>query len=211
MLHPALPFICEFAAENTRLAVTMTTHAHRLSNSLAKRLEGKVHFIRVSVDSVGPYYQEVRKHSLQELRDKLRLIRSIAPFGINCVINCHTVEGLDALAEFALTEGAREILLLPQQQTARMPRASIEVLDRTRSWISNYPGPIPLAINASSSEGLPVVTVESDESPLVGYAHIDAEGRVKRSSYDFFGIPIGQIGVVGTIELLAQVSHQGER
>jgi hypothetical protein len=47
-LYPRLIELCSYAAEKTRLAVTMTTHGHHLRDSLIAALSGKVHFIRVS-------------------------------------------------------------------------------------------------------------------------------------------------------------------
>lgn len=51
-LYPRLIELCEYAVNETTLLVTMTTHGHRLTDSFLKKLSGKVHFIRVSMDGI---------------------------------------------------------------------------------------------------------------------------------------------------------------
>lgn len=41
-LYPKLPELCEFATKETNLAVTLTTHAHRMSAKLLRALEGNI-------------------------------------------------------------------------------------------------------------------------------------------------------------------------
>src|ERR1019366_2669860 len=156
VLYPELAQLCEFATRNTRLAVTITTHAHRLTEQLADELRENVNFVRVSIDSVGPQYEIIRGRPFHELKNKLTLVRSLSQFGINCVINSMTVGGLDELAKFAENEGASEILLLPQRQTQRVLNADQLVLDQMRAWIQTYCGPVPLSISSEASDGLPV-------------------------------------------------------
>ena len=43
-LYRQFPEICRFATENTNLAVTFTTHGHKLDEQLLAKLCGKVHF-----------------------------------------------------------------------------------------------------------------------------------------------------------------------
>lgn len=45
--------LCQYAARETRLSVSFTTHGHHIDSELAERLRGSVHFIRVSMDGVG--------------------------------------------------------------------------------------------------------------------------------------------------------------
>lgn len=59
--HRGFPDICRFAARETGLAVTFTTHGHRLlDGSIATAIAGCVHFIRVSMDGVGRTYEAIR-------------------------------------------------------------------------------------------------------------------------------------------------------
>lgn len=55
-LYPRLTELCSFAAKKTNLAITMTTNAHQLSDQLLEKLAGNLHFVRVSMDGVGPTY-----------------------------------------------------------------------------------------------------------------------------------------------------------
>ena len=43
--------LCRYAARETGLAVTFTTHAHHLDDELVADLTGSVHFVRVSMDA----------------------------------------------------------------------------------------------------------------------------------------------------------------
>src|ERR1051326_2691015 len=48
--------LCRYTTHKTELAVTFTTHAHHLDQTLSAELRGNVHFIRVSMDGVGSTY-----------------------------------------------------------------------------------------------------------------------------------------------------------
>ncbi len=75
--------------------MTFTTHAHHLTEALVADLAGSVHFVRVSVDGVGYTYQELRGRSFAALRRRLETVRTLAPFGINFVVNARTLSDLD--------------------------------------------------------------------------------------------------------------------
>ena len=47
------------------------------------------------------------------------IVRELAPFGINFVVNAHTLSDLDAGVAIAAEVGASEFLLLPQQPVRR--------------------------------------------------------------------------------------------
>ena len=80
-LHPQFADICRHAAEETQLAVTFTTHGHRLASPLLERIAGKVHFIRVSVDGVEETYEAQRGKQFSVLLKRLQNARELAPFG----------------------------------------------------------------------------------------------------------------------------------
>lgn len=69
-LHPKFAELCEFTANETSLAVTMTTHGHRLDESLIKRISGRIHFVRVSMDGVGTTYESIRSRPFDSLVKK---------------------------------------------------------------------------------------------------------------------------------------------
>ncbi len=211
MLHPALPVLCDFATQSTRLAVTITTHGHQITEPLAEALSGNVNFIRLSVDAVGSEYERIRGRSFGSLRKKICLIRTVSPFGINCVVNSMTVNSLNAISQFAAHEGAQEILLLPQRQTDKVPGADSATMEKLRSWINSYHGPLQLSISEEAAEGLPVHMNCSAERGLMSYVHIDAKGNLKRTSFDSLGVPIGQGSILEAVEVLSQRAQSGER
>jgi MoaA/NifB/PqqE/SkfB family radical SAM enzyme len=109
-LHRDFALLCKLAANTTRLAITFTTHAHRLHEQLAAELKGYVHFIRVSMDGIGTTYESLRGKEFHVLCQKLKLVRSLAPFGINFVVNATTFPDLDAAVALANDYGASEFL-----------------------------------------------------------------------------------------------------
>lgn len=52
--------LCSQVARSTSMAVTFTTHGHRLTRELADSLRGSVHFARLSVNGVGATYERLR-------------------------------------------------------------------------------------------------------------------------------------------------------
>lgn len=200
-LYPQLVELCHYAAERTGLAVTLTTHGHGLDNKLISALTGAVHFLRVSMDGVGATYESLRGRPFNSLREVLRKVRSLGPFGINYIVNSSTFPDLDAAVQFAAAEGASEFLLLPEQAVFGNGGIDEHTLSRLRSWVKGYGGNIPLAVSEQGSDGMPICRA-LDESGLTAYAHIDAAGTMKRSSYDLNGVVIGDEGIIKIISLL---------
>ena len=85
-LHSDFAELCRRVTNETQLAVSFTTHGHRITEELARQLKGAVHFVRVSMDGIGGTYERIRGRSFATLLDKLRLVHAIAPFGINYVV-----------------------------------------------------------------------------------------------------------------------------
>src|ERR1700736_374965 len=56
-LHRRFIDICRETAATTNLAVTFTTHAHRITPAYSHSLKGSVQFVRVSMDGVGATYE----------------------------------------------------------------------------------------------------------------------------------------------------------
>lgn len=204
-LYRHLPEICAHAAENTDLAVTMTTHGHRWNADLISRLRGSVNFVRVSVDGVGNTYERLRGRSFARLRDALDAIAADFQWGMNTVINQDTVGELDAIASLAAEHGASEFLLLPEQATAGTPGAEEGTLRALQNWVLAYTGPVPLATSADAGLGVPTADALSREVGLRSYAHIDASGMARTSSYAPSGVCIGKDGVMAALKQLAEM------
>lgn len=202
-LHPKFVKVCRYAAYETRLSVSFTTHGHHVDNELAERLRGSVHFIRVSMDGVGATYESIRRRSFAELLVRLRDVRSISRFGVNVVVNEHTLPELDEVARVSADAGACELLLLPQMPVRSVLAASADTLQQLRRWVDGYKGPLKLCINESSAEGFPTCDPLVQEHGLRAYAHIDAMGVLKPSSYSDIGVQLSDGSVLHALDQLA--------
>lgn len=203
-LYPEFTRLCLYAARETRLSVSFTTHGHYIDSDLAESLRGSVHFIRVSMDGVGATYESIRRRSFSELLARLKHVRAIASFGVNVVINDRTLPDLDEAAVIAADAGACELLLLPQMPVRRVSAIAPRTLQGLRNWVDSYRGPLKLCINEASAEGFPICDPLVEERGLRAYAHIDAMGVLKPSSYAETGVPLGEGGVLQALDQLAQ-------
>jgi hypothetical protein len=59
-----------------------------------------------------------------------------------------------------------------------------------------------LAVSAAGSDSMPVCEPLPNEKPLEAYAHIDANGILKRSSYDKSGTSIREAGIMAALATL---------
>jgi MoaA/NifB/PqqE/SkfB family radical SAM enzyme len=198
-LYRRLPELCRYAAEQTGLAVTFTTHAHRLDEALVAALVGNVHFVRVSMDGVGATYEALRGRSFAAFRRRLDTVQALAPFGINYVVNARTLPDLDTALDLAAEAGAAEFLLLPEQPVRDRVGIDPGTAQELQRWVACYRGRVPLAVSEAGSAGLPVCAPVAGETGLNAYAHIDATGVLKASSYNPEGVPIGPDGLMGAL------------
>lgn len=201
-LHPDFVEICKRTAEETQLAVTFTTHGHRLTQRLVKNLKGSIHFARISVDGTDRTYEELRGKPFTDLLKGMESIATLSPFGINVVINERTVFELDAVTELAQQFGASELLLLPQQATNAVGSMDEVVGRELKNWVSNYRGQVRLAVSEVGASGLPICDPLPNETGLLAYAHIDASGILRTSSYSTIGMDIGETGVLSALKRL---------
>ncbi|WP_313298475.1 radical SAM protein [Diaphorobacter sp.] len=204
-LHPDFVNICKRAAAETQLAVTFTTHGHRLSPQLVQRLKGAIHFVCVSVDGVGRTYEQQRGKQFASLLRGIESIATLSPFGINVVVNERTVLELDAISELATKVGASELLLLPQQATAVVTNMDGVVGRALQDWVSNYGGKVRLAVSEAGASGLPTCDPLPNELGLRAYAHIDASGILRTSSYAPVGAMIGGAGVMSAFKKIRNI------
>lgn len=190
--HPDFVDICREVALRTRLAVTFTTHGHRLTPELAVPLRGFVHFIRLSMDGVGATYEHQRGRCFADFERRVATAATICPFGLNVVVNDETVDELDAIATFAKASGATELLLLPEQPVGNRPGMSRLASRRLTDWVASAVPGIRLAISqAGVAEGMPLADPFPGEPALDAHAHVDARGVLKEHAYAADGIPVG--------------------
>jgi hypothetical protein len=118
-------------------------------------------------------------------------------------VNERTVRELDEAARVAADFGARELLLLPQIQISSVSAITAATMRELRRWIDGYSGPLRLCINEAHAEGFPTCDPLVEERGLRAYAHVDATGVIKPSSYHGTGVAIGEGGVLEALDLLA--------
>lgn len=201
-LHPDFVDICKRVAGETQLGVTFTTHGHRLTPQLVERLKGSIHFARISVDGVGRTYEEQRGKPFASLLRGMEMIATLSPFGVNVVVNELTVVELDAISELAQQVGASELLLLPQQATAGVACIDEAAGRALQDWVFNYRGKVRLAVSEAGAAGLPTCDPLPGERGLQAYAHIDASGMLRASSYSPVGAKIEDAGVLSALKQL---------
>jgi MoaA/NifB/PqqE/SkfB family radical SAM enzyme len=188
------------------MAVTFTTHGHRLTPSLADSLRGLVHFARLSVDGVGVTYERLRGRPFAAVREAAARLRSVAPIGINTVVNADTIGELDDLADFAADVGAFELLLLPEQPTAATSGISDADAERLVRWVRAATPPVRLAISRSGLEAsLPTVEPILGEHPLDAHLHVDATGVLRPHAYAPVGTPIAD-SILEAVHILRQAA-----
>jgi len=201
-LYPELVRLCSFTARETNLAVIMTTHAHRLSDKLLSELAGNLHFVRVSMDGVGSTYESIRGRPFGTFLERITALCRIVKFGINYLVNSKTIGDLDAAVQLASGLGASEFLLIPEVLIGQGRGIDNETRNKLLEWASQYHGKIPLAVSEGSADGLPTCDPLSIETGLAAFAHIDASGVLKRTSYDSSGVPIRKSGVIAALDKL---------
>jgi MoaA/NifB/PqqE/SkfB family radical SAM enzyme len=207
-LYPRLLEICSYAARKTNLAITMTTHAHRLSDQLLDELRGHLHFVRVSMDGVGSTYESIRCRSFDTLIERITALKHIVHFGINFVVNSKTIGDLDTAVHLAEDLGASEFLLLPEVAVGQGIGIDNKTTIALRKWVNEYRGSLTLAISENGAEGLPTCDPLSAETGLAAFAHIDASGIIKRTSYDSSGILIRDNGVMAALNKLKIIKQE---
>jgi MoaA/NifB/PqqE/SkfB family radical SAM enzyme len=196
--------LCRHAARETSLSVTFTTHGHHIDSAMADELRGSVHFIRVSMDGVGDTYESIRRRSFPALQGRLKLIRSISDFGINIVVNERTMSDLDDASAVAADAGATELLLLPQVAVRTVGAITDTTMQALRRWVDKYSGPLKLCINEKHDDGFPTCDPLVEERGIRSYAHIDAAGIIRPTSYHVTGASIGPGSVLDALDQLAR-------
>lgn len=171
---------------------------------MAAELKGAVHFIRVSMDGVGDTYESIRGRSFPALKERLQLIRGISNFGINIVVNERTMPELGEAAAVAADAGATELLLLPQVAVRRVGAIAGATMLALRRWVDEYSGPLKLCINETHADAFPTCDPLVEERGLRAYAHIDAAGFIKPTSYHVDGALIGPRGVLCALDQLSE-------
>lgn len=204
-LHKDFFEICDRITQATDLAVSVTTHLNRLDCEGLDRLCESTHFVRVSMDGVGDTYEKLRQRSFAELTSKIAYLAQKMRIGLNFVVNGDTIGDLEDASRIASELGVAEFVLLPQVQTARVARVPSEVENRMRKWLTTYGGSLQISISESAvADGISIANPFQDTCGA--YAHVDAMGWLKETSFSVSGIPIGDNGFMATYLMLCEES-----
>ena len=201
-LYPKFIELCEYATNETGLAVTLTTHGHRLDEAFLNKLSGNVHFARVSMDGVGSTYEDIRGRSFDELVKKIKLLKETVPFGVNYVVNAATIGDLDEAAQIADYLGASELLLLPEVPVGRGKGIDDNTNRVMQEWVRNYLGDVRLAISETHTDGIPVCEPFEMETGISSYVHIDAMGILKTNSFSQDGVLVNHLKIMDALKIL---------
>jgi hypothetical protein len=184
--------LCREVHDTTSLAVTFTTHAHRLTPTMAQELRGHVDFIRVSMDGLDGTYERHRGRSFNSFDQQLDIVRSIAGFGINYVLNDATVPELSRAAQYVFGKGASELLLLPE--LANGQPVSPKALSGAAAWIRENYQRYRLATSAQGAQVMAVPFLPVNDTTESGrdFMHVDASGFLKLSAFSTGGVAVGQ-------------------
>ena len=117
-----------------------------------------------------------------------------------------TLHDLDAAVKLADEAGAVEFLLLPEKPVRGFGGIDALTTDALQRWVAQYCGRVPLTISEANAEGFPTCNPLVEETGLRAYAHIDASGVLKTSSYNSKGVSIGTDGVIQALATLQ--THQ---
>lgn len=201
-LYPDLVDICKFGQSQTNLAITMTTHGHHLKGDLLKQIVSTLNFIRVSMDGVGSTYESIRNRSFDSLLKILRNLSNVVPFGLNYVVNSKTIDGLNDAVQIAEDVGACEILLLPEVAVGKGTALDNVSLANLNSWVSKYCSSPRLSISSGGAYDFPLAIALRNEPDWLAFAHIDATGCLKKTSFDRSGFKIDDSGVMSAFKSL---------
>jgi len=182
-----LAHVCRAIWSNTDLGISITTHGHHLTDELIDSLEGSVSIIRVSIDAPEPYYSLIRGRSLNDLIRKLNRMTGRIPLGINTVINRTTLMHLDELLPLVKELDAVDWLVLPEIRSSQFALSETEwqMLD---DWITMRRTEVELRVTTQATSHLKGPFLF--ESRAEDYAHISADGYIRRCSYETGGIAV---------------------
>lgn len=211
-LHPRFAHLCAKIARETQLSVSFTTHGHWSTPNLAQSLQGHVQFIRLSMDGMFSTYETNRGRPFNKFITALCTVRDTAPFGINYLVNDATIKDLPGAADFAMENGAKELLLLPEIPLHGRKEPSRETINSLKLWISLNWKDYPLRLSSLFSEPLdaPVASI-ADGRDSMDFLHIDASGFLKPCAFNSEGIRIANypslLSAVEALETTLLPSH----
>lgn len=111
LLYPDFTDLVIEVWRSTRLAVNCTTNALWLPKDFAKKIQGYIGQIRISVDGYGKTYEYMRNASFEELERNVRTLRNLN-LGINILVCDQTLKDLVSLVYWGEDIGVNDYLFL---------------------------------------------------------------------------------------------------
>ena len=113
---------------------------------------------------------------------------------------------LDSASIIAAESGAVELLLLPEEGVGRGTRVGEKTLNDLRRWVDSYGGEMQICVSSAHQDlFLPDIPLRHEDS-LLSFAHINANGILKETSFDDDGVPIGPKGVMAAFQQIRTTS-----
>ena len=158
------------------------------------------------MDGMYKTYEKLRGRSFSALTNNLHIISDMLKFGINYVVNAETLPQLNEAIDFAERIGASEFLLLPEQPTRNAVGISQDTRLQLQDFVKNYSSNIRLSVSELGADGFPICNPWGNNCDNLSYAHIDALGIIKNSSYDSKGILIDENGAMFALNKLSTLN-----
>ena len=185
-LYPYLEDVLRFTHEKTSLAVGMTSNCTEELVKLTPSISRYVDFLRISMDGIRDTYYSHRGIPFEDFVKRLKYLLGYYKIGINYLVDETTIEDLDEAFSMMKDFGVRELLLLPRE-----PDCPESVLSRLYEWIKrNKDRGILIEISSARKGNLPFLAPYREDDDSLDYAHIDAKGLLKESSFTDEGIAL---------------------
>lgn len=184
ILHKDIVEICRSIWINTKLGISITTNGQLLTDYIINNLSGFISFLRISVDSINANnYKKIRNFDFEKLITNLLKIKGKIPFGINMVINGHTIYELDEMLEFVKFIGAEELLLLPMINNGEIALGSLE-LKKLENWINKNYENFPIRILEQARKKIKIPVLFDNDSYYSDYLYLSASKLLQENSYE---------------------------
>ena len=198
------------AAKRVGMLTTVTTNGTLLTTERAEALAPLVDQWAVSVDGIEASHNRMRcsRHAFEGMRRGLALLREAeCSFGLIFTLTMTNLDELEAVAEFAITEGASLLQVHPLELTGRAARLSLAEPDPEELAYAflevarlqrRFNGSLALHLDAASRDILrsepsrgfaipppPPDTLDGKLADLVSPIVIEADGTVVPLQYGF--------------------------
>ena len=188
LLYPYIEELCRYVHDKTSMACTLTTNGDFIEDNTVMWMSQNVNFVRVSTNGGTIDYNQI-KYLTKDIQ-----------VGINYLLNERTFQELDNTIKCCAEVGVKELLLLPQMKTDFCDGVQSRFISKVDDWLLSTNFPLRVTVSAFSSGGMKSVFAIPGDSGMRQYLHISAEGLVKNSSVNKYGIAVSNRTLIETIK-----------